>query len=243
MILPDFILSTRQNQQWDTSGLDSIDECLSKSYFSHYPHEVSYNYNSRGFRDEEWVNDIEELKNSICPYDFIWVRRLEKLTQKRTINISMDGASNDWISRKVLRVMEDINPKFIVIHWSYFDRRESSDTFLIDEERRLKTLSEDDYRDHKHFDLLKENLKHTLRLVKKIEETNRTTRIVHSIIYDEICNYPYPTRKNIHKSFETICKYYIPEMDKVDISRDGLHYGVRTSELFASKVKDILFDL
>jgi hypothetical protein len=142
MILPNFVLTTRQNQVWSTSGLDSLEECVSKSFFNHYPYEVSYKFNSRGFRDEEWPETVEELRNCIwcfgdsftvgmgCPYDSIWTKKLEKITGIRTINISMDGASNEWISRKVISIIKQISPKFVVIHWSYFDRREDPDTSL-----------------------------------------------------------------------------------------------------------------
>ena len=54
MILPDFILPSRQNQVWDESGLDSYAACLDKKHFKSYPHKVEYRYNSRGFRDTEW---------------------------------------------------------------------------------------------------------------------------------------------------------------------------------------------
>jgi hypothetical protein len=36
----------------------------------------------------------------------------------------MDGASNNWISRKTIDILQKINPYYIVIHWSYLHRRE-----------------------------------------------------------------------------------------------------------------------
>jgi len=253
MILPDFMLTTRANQLWETTGMDSIEYCLSESYFKRYPYELSYKFNSRGFRDEEWPDSIEKLKNCIwcfgdsfttgvgCPYEYIWTTKLEKLTGIRTINVSLDGASNSWISRKVLRVIEEIDPKLIVIHWSYFSRRESEDTSLTDEERRIDCLTEEDYRNNKHKEYLLENLKDTLKNVKKVESSNHSANIVHSIICDEVCFYPYSTRKTIHKSMSSLCKNYLPFMERLDYGRDGLHYGVKTSELFAIKLLDPLF--
>jgi hypothetical protein len=250
-ILSDFVLTTRQNQTWETSGLDSPEECISKSFFNRYPYEISYKFNSRGFRDEEWPETIEELRNCIwcfgdsftvgmgCPYDSIWVKKLEQITETRTINISLDGASNAWIARKVISAIQQISPKFIVIHWSYFDRRESPDTSLIDEDRRLSTLTKDDYRNNKHKKVLVENLKDTLRCIKRVESLNHH-KVIHSLIYDEINYYSYPTRKNIHNSIECITNHYINSIDKVDYARDGHHYGIQTSELFANKVRKFI---
>jgi hypothetical protein len=250
--LPDFLLTSRQNQVWDTSGLDSFEECISKSFFKRYPYEVSYNFNSRGFRDEEWPETNEELRNSIwcfgdsftaglgCPYDSMWVKKLEKLTGIRTINISLDGASNAWISRKVIRVIEELNPRFIVIHWSYFDRRESPDETLTDEDRRISILSKSDYENNTHVQFLRDNLKDTLSCIKKVEALGHH-KVIHSVIHDEINSYQIPTRKAIHKSIESICKYYIHSIEHIDYSRDGFHYGVQTSELFANRIRSLLY--
>ena len=260
MILPDFVLTTRANQLWDYHGLDTEEFCLSKSYFENYPHEVSYKYNSRGFRDEEWLEDIEKLKKCIwcfgdsfttgmgCPYDSIWVKSLEQQYTKaisvtlnkdvnvRTINISMDGASNEWISRKVISIIKQISPKFVVIHWSYFDRREDPDTSLIDEDRRISLLSDGDYQDNKHHQDLHVNLKNTLKCIKKVENSNHSGTIIHSVICDEINFYPYATSRSIHNSIKSICKNYIIFQEKVDLARDGNHYGINTNFLLASKI-------
>jgi hypothetical protein len=37
----------------------------------------------------------------------------------------MDGASNEWMARKCSTLLKIINPKNIVIHWSYIERREN----------------------------------------------------------------------------------------------------------------------
>jgi hypothetical protein len=260
MILPDFVLTTRQNQMWDTSGIDSLEYCISESYFQNYPHEVSYKFNSRGFRDEEWPEDIETLKKCIwcfgdsftvgtgCPYDSIWVKSLEDQYSNllstalnrdiniRTINISMDGASNEWISRKVLRVIEEIDPKLIIIHWSFFDRRENPDLSLSDEDRRTSLLNEEDYKSNKHHKDLHTNLKNTLKCIKKVENSNHSGTIINSVLCDEINFYPYATSRSIHNSIRSLCKNYITFQEKVDIARDGFHYGINANYILASKI-------
>lgn len=258
-ILPNITLTTRANQFWEQSGLDSLDECLSKSYFNHYPHEVNYKFNSRGFRDEEWPQQITDasikmLQNSIwcfgdsftlglgCPYEHTWVKRLQKYTGLRSINISMDGASNEWISRKIISVINEINPKAIVVHWSYFDRKESPDETLIDEDRRILPYSKEDYQSNLHHLELHENLKNTLRLVKKVENlaSKCQVQVIHSVIYDEICSYSSSTRKTIHKSFDSLCRTYVSKIEKIDLGRDGFHYGVRTSDRFAKRLSTFI---
>ena len=139
MILPDFVLLSRQNQVWSESGLDSLASCLNVKHFKSYPHQVEYRYNSRGFRDAEWPEDINQLKNAIwcvgdsftvgvgAPVEHTWPYILQKRLGIRTINVSMDGASNTWISRKSKDILQTINPKTLIIHWSFLNRREISD--------------------------------------------------------------------------------------------------------------------
>lgn len=261
MFLSDFVLTTRANQLWDYNGMDTEEHCLSKSYFKKYPHKISYKFNSRGFRDEEWPEDIETLRRCIwcfgdsftvglgCPYENIWAKSLEsqynnaisswvpdKKLSVRTINVSMDGASNEWIARKVLRVIEEINPKLIIIHWSFFDRREDPDESLSDEDRRISLLSEEDYRSNKHHTNLPINLKNALKCVKKVENADHSGKIIHSVIYDEINFYPFATTRSIHRSYRSLCKHYLEFPEKVDIGRDGFHYGISTNSIIAQKI-------
>lgn len=154
MILPDFILTSRQNQIWSESGIDSKKECRDRKHFNSYPYEVEYRYNSRGFRDAEWPNTITDLKNAIwcfgdsftvglgSPIGHTWVNILQNKLGIRCINVSMEGASNEWIARKINRVIEEINPQRIVVQWSYLHRTESKDTRLSDEDRRADFLDD-----------------------------------------------------------------------------------------------------
>lgn len=147
MILPDFILPSRVNQQWQYSGMDSIEKCLDKTHFRSYPHKIDYKYNARGFRDTEWPNIMEELQKSIwcigdsftvgvgSPIEHTWPYILQKKTGIRTINVSMDGASNNWIARHAVQILDNIQPKNLIIHWSYLHRREGI-TFLNADSKR-----------------------------------------------------------------------------------------------------------
>ena len=136
MILPDFILPNRVNQRWQYSGIDSPESCVDKKHFESYPYTIEYRYNLRGFRDAEWPDSIEELQNSIwcvgdsftvgigSPVEHNWPYILQQQTGQRTINVSMDGASNNWIARQAVKILNVVNPTVMVIHWSYLHRRE-----------------------------------------------------------------------------------------------------------------------
>jgi hypothetical protein len=151
-LLPELYLPSRVNQHWLESGLDSFELCLNREHFLSYPHKIEYHYNSRGFRDAEWPEDMLELKEAVwcigdsftvgigSPAEFTWPQRLSSAINKRTINVSMDGASNEWIARIAQHIISAVNPKKIVIMWSYTHRREHSNMLLDDEHRRTQSI-------------------------------------------------------------------------------------------------------
>lgn len=136
MILPNFILYQSASTVAQYSGLDSPEYCHDPEHFKNYPYKVEYRYNSRGYRDQEWPDTKEELNSCVwcfgdsftsglgSPVEHTWPYMLSKEINKRTINVSMDGASNNWIARKINDLFTELQPKTLVIHWSYFHRRE-----------------------------------------------------------------------------------------------------------------------
>lgn len=143
------MLPSRQNQTWLFSGIDSPEHCQDKQHFFQYPHRVEYCYNSRGFRDQEWPDGLLDLRRAIwCvgdsftvgigqPFDHIWPQVLQRELGRRCINVSMDGASNDWIYRRTRDIMTSIRPRDMIVMWSYTHRREIADPNLTDEQRVL----------------------------------------------------------------------------------------------------------
>jgi hypothetical protein len=197
MILPDFVLTTRRNKVWTESGLDSKKHCLDKKHFDSYPYAVEYRYNSRGYRDSEWPETIEELKQCIwcvgdsftvglgSPLAHTWVNILQQRTGIRCINVSMDGASNEWIVRKINRILEEIDPQRLVVQWSYFHRGEDPKSNLTDEERRIWFCKNNMsyYEQLTNFKNIQSNIK------------NSTTQIVQSCI-------PNNQHANIHDQYK-----------------------------------------
>lgn len=241
MILPDFILPSRVNQHWQYSGLDSINGCLDKAWFKQYPHTVEYYYNSRGFRDTEWPDSVNELKNSIwcvgdsftvglgSPIEHTWPYLLNKKLKKQTINISMDGASNDWISRKVVRILKEIQPKNMVIHWSYIERRESDNCLLNDEDRRLPYLVKD----------LDNGFDNLQLCVKSVEQHSGACQIVHSFIPK---SYSTPTAQYCQALLDHMFKnkYNLGLIKQLDYARDYHHYDIKTSDYFTNQLLAVL---
>jgi hypothetical protein len=137
MILPDLILYTFVNRKEDSAGgMDSLEYSLDKKHFMSYPYQIHYQYNSRGFRDSEWPDNADELQNAVwcvgdsftvgigSPREHTWTHILEQKIGKRTINVSMNGASNDWISKQAKKIISTVSPKVLILHWSYISRRE-----------------------------------------------------------------------------------------------------------------------
>jgi hypothetical protein len=88
----------------------------------------------------------------------------------------MDGASNDWISRKVRKIITTINPKDIIIHWSYTSRGELSDELISDEERRIPYANV----------FIQDQLDNLTKNLSIIEATTKFSNVIYSFIPNAI---------------------------------------------------------
>jgi hypothetical protein len=185
MILQNLVIPSRRNLKLEYSGMDSLERCLNKDHFRSYPHKIEYVHNSRGFRDSEWPDSLDELKDAIwcvgdsftagigSPYEFIWPQVLAAATGRCCINVSMDGASNTWISRRAQQIIKEVAPIHMVVLWSYFHRREHTNTEWPDERRRL------------HFDKLEtdsEDFEDFANCCRQLKNVATSTTIVNGMI-------------------------------------------------------------
>lgn len=203
MILPNMILLERVNERCLFSGIDSHRRCLDKNHFANFPYPVSYSFNNRGFRDAEWPIEKHALKNSIwclgdsftvgigSPYDHIWPQQLEKKSGIRTINVSMDGASNDWITENAIEILDQLRPNRMVIMWSYLHRRQNPNKSLSTLARRIFANKEDSY---------KTDVENFINNVNKVESLKKDTTVVHLIIPD----YFVGSKKDVFKIWKDI---------------------------------------
>ena len=231
MILPSFILNSRCNKTFLTTGIDSEDKCRDKKWFKNYPHEVTYNYNSRGFRDSEWPDDHELADAIWCfgdsftvglgnNFKHTWTQLLSEITGRRTINISLDGASNNWLHRQAKEIFDTVKPHAIVMHWTYLSRYEKEDATLSDEDRRLHCHPFDWQED--------ESDVYQKRFNNFLSELNHSN-IIHTAI---------PNYRVWHGDMNFILP--VDEVVFLDIARDGYHYGQRTAKSLVDKISSRL---
>lgn len=234
-MLEDLRLSTRADQTWHVGGIDDITRCLDRQHWQSYAHQVEYTFNSRGFRDEEWPTGVSHLRDAIwCvgdsftvgvgqPYNHIWPQVLAKATRQRTINVSMDGASNDWIARRARQIIDQLAPRSMVVMWSYVHRRENPDSTLADEDRLMfcdARQDSDSIDDH-------DNLRTCRALVQAAG-----TQVIEAAI-PNFCVFG-PHEPALYR--ESICRG-IMMINQLDRARDGHHFDILTAESF---VQDLL---
>jgi hypothetical protein len=145
ILLPELYLPTRVNQHWHESGIDSFELCLDREHYLSFPHKVEYHYNSRGFRDCEWPNDLSQVIWCVgdsftvgigSPLEHTWPCILQQRTGRRTINVSLDGASNNWIARTAGAILSKFPTASMVVHWSFLHRRESDLELILERKFR-----------------------------------------------------------------------------------------------------------
>jgi hypothetical protein len=236
-VLTEFVLTSTANLFEVTCGIDTLEHCKDDVHYRAYAKNIIYAYNKCGYRDEEWPT---ELNNNIwCvgdsftsglgqPQDETWAKLVEKHVGERTINVSMNGASNDWIARRVQAIIDNFSPSIILIQWSYCHRRENKDVTLTDESRRIHFVDPIGVRE-KFADMQQLDKLNCIANILNIK-SQESTQVVHSFvpkfarpddaefIYDEL------TKHNIN---------FFPEQLQVDFARDGFHYDILTASNYA----------
>jgi len=234
-ILSDFIIPQLSGLTLDTTGLDTFKYALDKNHFNNYPYSISYKYNVRGYRDDEWPENLSDciwcVGDSFTSglgqsYEHIWPQVLAKKLNIRTINISMDGASNDWISRKIVRIADVIKPKLIIAQWSYINRRESNITAdkLNDYDRRIWYVKEMQST---------EDVKNLIGNIKNgLHACNNQITLLNSFIPglmdDAYINH-------FEDEFEKLNALRV-NYEVLDLARDGHHYDILTATNFVDNL-------
>lgn len=124
------------NTVTEFTGLDSPDRCLDRAHWHSWPDHIDYRYNSRGFRDQEWPNDLTTAV--WCVGDSFtsglgsawlntWPQVLQRQLGRRTVTVSQDGASNNWIADQCCEIAQAVRPCAMVVMWSYLHRRPGVD--------------------------------------------------------------------------------------------------------------------
>ena len=171
-----------------------------------YPYPISYSINSRGFRDSEWPNNLDEVvwclgdsftKGVGVPFEHTWPSILQSQTKKRCINLGIDGAANRLILNIAKQIVFEHNPKYMIIMWSYPNRR---------------------YKDpwkFKHYDLSATDNDNTKDFVNCFSSINTLLPNIYNTVVP--LTYKLPV-KNLYK-------YKV-----LDLGRDGHHFDYLTAE-------------
>ena len=184
MLLPNIIIPKLANKCLEFYSPDTPADCCSHIHFKNYPHDVNYKFNSRGFRDQEWPDDLENaiwcLGDSAtvgigAPIEHTWPSQLSKITGIPTINLGIKAIDNYTISTMAREILVNVQPKNMLILWSYIERRpwDNVHNVIIDHSRQQVVV--DDYSEH--YDFFK-------KCILNITEVNIKTNVVHSLHYD-----------------------------------------------------------
>ena len=176
-------LKSHANRYFTEYGIDNPNECTCRAHYDNSP-AVEYQYNEIGFREisvKKFLGpEILAIGDSFTVslglnIEDSWVKQLEKELNYPVLNFGMNGASNNWIARKCLQLLEYFDPPCVVLHWSFSHRRESDKTHLPDEARMIHIDAKlDPIADYNNW----------LACVEAVENNRKNIPIVHSFIYD-----------------------------------------------------------
>jgi len=207
--------------------MDSLKNCVNKMHFLTYPYAVKYSFNSRGFRGDEWPEDLSDVVWAIgdsftlgvgSPLTHTWPHQLQTRLGRRCINVSLDGASNKWISRRTQQIIAEVSPQLVVVQWSFLHRDESPNLDLSDEDRRI------------HVNLADSELSHLtgfIEAVSGVEEakSKTNTKVIHSFIpnsatfttdlknsWNNICGTDWPQCPQTIEEFNNLPNFVVQEI-------------------------------
>jgi len=244
MIYPRFKIGHFVNKKVEFSGIDHPDRVARHSlenahnidrldHFNNYPYEVDYTFNSRGFRDAEWP---EDLINTPVIFGDSFIVGLGQPVEHRlsnllgAVNISMDGASNDWIARWACDYFNEVQPKRAVVQWSYIQRREADDVKnLGDIKARIPNQEVQDIQEHV------DNLIKNVIMVEQAS-AKHSVNLVQTVI-------PGYSGKIVVGDYETL-EQLKPHASKLvefqsilDYSRDAHHYDILTATKYKQEIE------
>ena len=192
------------------SGMDTLEKCRDKDHYLSYTKDISYRYNSRGFRDHEWPEDLSDVVWCVGdsftvgigqPFEETWPQLLGKKLGKTCLNIGEDRCANDTMALRIQEICKLHSPKLVVVMWSYFARR--------------RVNGENVHHDRNHFGVDKDmaNFSKNFKIVNELP-TNIINLIIPLAFEDtEMLNENHPELRILKQ---------------LDYSRDHHHFDVKT---------------
>lgn len=160
MILPTLIVPKMINKKLEYLSPDTPEDSTNKHQFNSWPSKISYEFNSRGFRDSEWPEDLDKavwfLGDSVVlgigqSLPTILCSQFNSITGRTTVNLGVRGVSNHTTAYVAQQVLNEVQPANLVICWSYFYRRPIKDTYDFLVEGHTHSIKSDDVEDMFYF--------------------------------------------------------------------------------------------
>ena len=205
--------------------MDNLEECLDKDHYLSYTKDISYRYNSRGFRDNEWPEDLSDVIWCVGdsftvgigqPFEETWPQILESKLGKRCINLGESGCSNDTMSLRIKEICKLHSPKLIVVMWSFFQRRRINNKNV-------------------HYDVndfgLEKDMTNFSKNFKIVNES--PTNIINLLVphaFDDVKSVKEKYKNMIHTR-------------NFDYARDYYHFGIKTSSAISGLIMKKISEL
>jgi hypothetical protein len=215
---------------------DTFEYCRDKEYFQNYKKEITYKFNTHGYRDDEWPTDLENivwcLGDSATlgvgqPFDDTWPQMLQKILTRRCLNIGQEMCSNDTIRLRAEFISKNYKPTNMVIMWSFFHRRRKNGVDI--------QYDESDFG-------MEADLKNFAYNFSKVQELN--TKIMHFTIPGALMDnkhFDIGILEYLFTKFNLPGKNNLKQIntfDQVDYGRDHMHWGTMTSQNICSIIKN-----
>jgi lysophospholipase L1-like esterase len=202
---------------------DRLEECFDKDHFLSYTKDISYKFNSRGFRDQEWPEDLSDVIWCVGdsatvgigqPFEEVWPQLLQQKLGRRCINVGEEACSNDTIALRVNEIVNTMKPKLIVIMWSHFSRRNIDGVNV--------PYDKNDFGNNQDLNNFIKNYTYV---------NNLPTTIIHSMVPGAFMGHlaEYVIKKAIDMN-------QIKHVEQLDWGRDYLHFDIKTSSMFVDWV-------
>jgi len=242
-VLPNLNIRALANIKEMYSGMDTPELCHDIKLFNRYSKEINYIYNNRGFRDGQWPKDLSDCiwcfgdSGALGlgqPHDETWPKLIQKHTEKRTINVSLIGSSNEWLAHRALEVLKEFNTATVVIQWTFLSRRLINNENVHLDHNKLKNLSEEEF--------IQDNFLNFKKCFELIESVN-TANIIHLFIPNILNNI------SDMDTFFNFCQnnvngfmdcFAVRNNIQLDLARDGFHYGFLTSDNYAVNASNFI---
>ena len=191
------------------------------------------------------------------PLEHTWPYMLQQRLRRRVINVSMDGASNNWIARIGSAILTEFPLADIVIHWSFLHRRELSveETLKREFSEFYKAVADPSWPVCNNLDDFKKLPEYIQQEIKQIHnwpsclttsecrresDTNSTTnedivntRLCMQQLQGNIVHSAIPpwAPVGVKLDFDNVI-----QVRQLDCARDNFHYGVLTSNSLVGQI-------